>query len=91
MIYKKGTILLRKRIKSPKHGKYRNVIVPLHEDLIQDAFWIKHYEVLQEKPSNIFEWPQDAPIPNLVLTQLHIECNTNLLDKNDCVNQQGRS
>ncbi|XP_974895.2 probable tRNA(His) guanylyltransferase [Tribolium castaneum] len=71
-MFKKGTILIRKRIKSPKHGKARLVILPLHEDLIQDKFWEKNSEILAIKTAQLYEWPEESPLPSLVLSQLHI-------------------
>ncbi|CAH1153359.1 unnamed protein product [Phaedon cochleariae] len=72
-IYKKGTVLLRKRIKDPKHGKRRQVVLPLHEDLIQDSFWEKNHEILSIQTSQHFEWPDTVQMPDLVLKQLKLD------------------
>ncbi|XP_017841503.2 probable tRNA(His) guanylyltransferase [Drosophila busckii] len=48
-MYRKGTILMRKRVHEADQtdkDKGRQVIVPLHEDLIGAAFWKKHSEIL---------------------------------------------
>ncbi|RZB73456.1 tRNA(His) guanylyltransferase [Asbolus verrucosus] len=79
IMYRKGTILIRKRIKNPEHGKMRQVILPLHEDMIQDNFWQKHSEILAIKSSQSYEWPPDMPLPDIVMSQLHI--NTRDRDK----------
>lgn len=74
VMYRKGTILVRKRVKSPKHGKTRVVIIPLHEDLIQDSFWTeKHSELLDNKTAQVYERPEDCQLPEIVLAQLHID------------------
>ncbi|KAJ8981784.1 hypothetical protein NQ317_000027 [Molorchus minor] len=70
VMYKKGTILL-KRIKHPASDKIRQVIFPLHEDLIQDSFWQRH-ELLVAKTYNVYELPEDVAIPDLVMSQLHL-------------------
>ncbi|XP_025829713.1 probable tRNA(His) guanylyltransferase [Agrilus planipennis] len=49
VMFKKGTILIRKRIKIPDQNKSRLVIVPLYEDLMQDKFWNEHSELLEIK------------------------------------------
>lgn len=70
-LFKKGTILIRKRLKHPKHGKMRQVILPLHEDLIQNKFWQIHSEILAIESSQFYEFPPDSDLPELVQTQLH--------------------
>ncbi|XP_056630131.1 probable tRNA(His) guanylyltransferase [Diorhabda sublineata] len=74
-LFKKGTILLRKHIKHPLHGKQRLVIFPLHEDLIQDTFWERHTNIMLGETSQTYDYPISAPLPNLVLQQLHLEEN----------------
>lgn len=75
VMYKKGTTLVRKRIKHPTHGKMRQVILPLHEDMIQDDFWRRNDEILSMKSSKVYEWPEDSALPELVLLQLHSKQN----------------
>nr|XP_040237684.2 probable tRNA(His) guanylyltransferase [Anopheles coluzzii] len=48
IIYRKGTILLPKSVVSSE-GKKQRLIVPIFEDLISDAFWAKHPEILDKK------------------------------------------
>lgn len=79
LIFKKGTILIRKRIKHPKHQKIRQVILPLHEDLIQDRFWEVNSEILAIKSSQLYEFPAQLDLPELVLSQLH--CNEPVLSE----------
>lgn len=47
-IYRKGTILLRKRIKLPNTLGKKQLIIPIHDDLIKEEFWKEHYELLGE-------------------------------------------
>ncbi|XP_017771073.1 PREDICTED: probable tRNA(His) guanylyltransferase [Nicrophorus vespilloides] len=69
-IYKKGTILLKKRITHPRSGKKRQVILPLHEDLIGNKFWALNSEILDIKSPEFYEWNGD--LPKEILIQLHI-------------------
>lgn len=64
--------MLRKKIQHPAHGKTRQVVLPLHIDMIQDKFWEDNAEILGSKPSEMYTWPQDVDLPDLVLRQLHI-------------------
>lgn len=70
-LFKKGTILLRKKIKHPIHGKTRQVIFPLHENLINDEFWKKHWEILQIKAPQ--EHCTSDELPDLVIKQLKLD------------------
>lgn len=48
-MYRKGTILVRKRVAVPELGaKERLLVVPLHRDMIQEQFWVDHPEVLDK-------------------------------------------
>ncbi|KAL1516440.1 hypothetical protein ABEB36_000358 [Hypothenemus hampei] len=67
VIFKKGTILLRKKFKYKNSNKI--VVIPLHEDLIQDDFWVRHNEILEIKTCGFYEIADDV-IPELVLKQL---------------------
>lgn len=71
-IYKKGTTLLRKRIKNPRNEKMRQVVLPLHIDMIQDKFWSDNHEILDITTPGVYEWPVDKDLPKEVLIQLHI-------------------
>lgn len=73
VLYRKGTTLLRKKIKSPKHGKIRQVIIPFHIDMIQDRFWDDNKELLEMKAPGVFDWPEGQPLPDLVQEQLHLK------------------
>uniref|UniRef100_A0A6P7GUR3 tRNA(His) guanylyltransferase n=1 Tax=Diabrotica virgifera virgifera TaxID=50390 RepID=A0A6P7GUR3_DIAVI len=72
VLYKKGTILLRKTIPHPVHGKRRQVIFPFHEDLIQQSFWQTHTNILIGEVSQVYAYPHKEKLPNLVLQQLHL-------------------
>nr|XP_023015557.1 probable tRNA(His) guanylyltransferase [Leptinotarsa decemlineata] len=72
-MFKKGTILLWKRVKHPQHGRLKQVIIPLHEDLIQDSFWNRNSEILSIKTCGEYEWPENSKLPELVLKQLHLK------------------
>lgn len=72
-LFKKGTILLRKRIKHPSHGKMRQIVLPLYQDLIQDKFWQINSEILAIKTSQFYEFPSHTDIPELVHAQLHCD------------------
>lgn len=45
-IFRKGTTLLRKRVQLPNSESRRQLIVPLHEDMIREKFWKTHEELL---------------------------------------------
>lgn len=70
-MYKKGTILLRKRLHHPKLTKSYVVIMPFHEDMIQDSFWEKHKAVLDADHPNTYQLCENDNIPELVLSQMH--------------------
>lgn len=70
--FKKGTILVRKRVKHPKHEKIRQVILPLHEDLIQDKFWQVNSEILALEASEFYDYQANCELPELVKHQLHL-------------------
>ncbi|XP_016999949.2 probable tRNA(His) guanylyltransferase [Drosophila takahashii] len=66
-MYRKGTILLRKRVNLG--DKSRQAVVPLHEDLISSAFWKQHTEILGKYVPGTYEAPQS--LPRLVELQLN--------------------
>lgn len=72
-MFKKGTTLLRKRVKNPKTGKHKQVILPLHIDLISAKFWEDHSEILAIKSAGDYEFEADVVMPELVKKQLHIQ------------------
>lgn len=69
-MFRKGTILTRKKIKNPKSDKSRQVILPLHEDMINNSFWTEHSEILTNKSPKFYEWSDEESLPELVLNQL---------------------
>ncbi|XP_066251147.1 probable tRNA(His) guanylyltransferase [Euwallacea similis] len=70
VMYKKGTILLRKRVKHPISGKNNIVVLPLHEDLIQNEFWTRNCEILEIKSCEMYEFDDKVKFPELVLRQM---------------------
>ncbi|KAJ6638986.1 putative tRNA(His) guanylyltransferase [Pseudolycoriella hygida] len=72
-MYRKGTILLRKKVKTSEMKNRRQLIVPLHVDMIKEKFWTEHNEILDKKPSQNYEFEKTVEelIPKLV--QLQIE------------------
>lgn len=72
-MYRKGTTLLRKKIRHPTHGKMRLVVLPLHVDMIQDSFWLENPEILGITSPYVYEWPESVSLPKLVLKQLYIK------------------
>ncbi|KAL3282289.1 hypothetical protein HHI36_005477 [Cryptolaemus montrouzieri] len=78
-IFKKGTILLRKKIRSPNSDHFKKVIIPLHEDLISEKFWNIHSEILTIKSGQEYAYDSVEALPELVLSQLHLvkkdKCN----------------
>lgn len=82
-LFKKGTILLRKKIKHPIHQKVRHIILPLNEDLIQDKFWQANVEILDMKSCPLYEFANNVDLPELVQSQLQLnnkELKENLID-----------
>ncbi|XP_067640696.1 probable tRNA(His) guanylyltransferase isoform X2 [Eurosta solidaginis] len=80
-IFRKGTTLLRKRVKlMEKYGDdiYRTLIVPLHDDMICDKFWKEHSELLGKyKPG---EYTCTTDLSRLLIKQME---NLNIGDKNE--------
>lgn len=75
-MFKKGTILLRKRILNPRNGKEQLIILPLHEDMTNAQFFERHSEILCAESGKEYTWPEETPLPDLVLSQLGIVSNT---------------
>lgn len=54
-MFRKGTILIRKLVHCPPpEGKKRQVVLPLHCDLIKDSFWKEHTEILGLKSVQVY-------------------------------------
>uniref|UniRef100_A0A182N3K9 Probable tRNA(His) guanylyltransferase n=1 Tax=Anopheles dirus TaxID=7168 RepID=A0A182N3K9_9DIPT len=72
VMYRKGTILLPKSVNAD--GKKQRFIVPLFEDLIGDAFWTKHPEVLDKKAKTdtVYELDEHKTQP-VILYQLEVQ------------------
>ncbi|KAK9752122.1 tRNAHis guanylyltransferase [Popillia japonica] len=84
-MYKKGTILLRKRLTDLRSNKSKVVIIPIHQDFIKEAFWEENPDFIKEafweenpeilgmlKPGTC-TWPVDKELPDLVLEQYHFK------------------
>lgn len=72
-MFRKGTTLLRKTIEVPSEEtqKPRQVIFPIHSDLIKEKFWKDHDEILTGKKVKLFDWTQHfKDLPQFVLKQL---------------------
>lgn len=55
-MYRKGTILLRKKVRlSEETNAAQQLIVPIYDDLIQEKFWNKHSELLGKNVNDIYE------------------------------------
>lgn len=67
-MYRKGTILLNKKVKIDDQN--RNCVIPLHVDLIKKKFWDEHDEILDRKSIKSFEFP-DQDVPELVKKMLN--------------------
>lgn len=71
-MYRKGTILLRKKIQLPDSNKLKLMIAPLHRDMIQEDFWTEHNEIISKATPQVysFEFNNDEDLPALVLKQI---------------------
>uniref|UniRef100_A0A182W2D9 Probable tRNA(His) guanylyltransferase n=1 Tax=Anopheles minimus TaxID=112268 RepID=A0A182W2D9_9DIPT len=72
VIYRKGTILLPKSVYVK--DKKQRLIVPIFDDLIGDAFWVTHPEILDKraKTDDVFELAENLTQP-IVLYQLTVQ------------------
>ncbi|KAK4879237.1 hypothetical protein RN001_007383 [Aquatica leii] len=71
VMFRKGTILLRKKITNPNNDKLRQVIFPLHEDLVHNKFWAKHSEILTNNVNKFYNHEYEE-LPDLVKLQLNV-------------------
>ncbi|XP_017474903.1 PREDICTED: probable tRNA(His) guanylyltransferase [Rhagoletis zephyria] len=70
VMFRKGTVLLRKRVKTEGDGGLnRQLIVPHHDDMIREKFWKDHSELLGKyKPGDYVCAAED--IPPVLLSQI---------------------
>lgn len=55
-MFRKGTILMRKRIAVPELGdKERLMVVPLYRDMIQEDFWREHSEIVTKERAQSYQ------------------------------------
>jgi len=69
-MYRKGTILLTKKIKVDG-DRTKKIVIPIHDDLIREKFWKEHEELLERKSPKPFEFA-DQELPQLVQELLKI-------------------
>lgn len=48
-MYRKGTVLIRKLVQIPPSKSKKQIICPLHVDIIGDGFWEENDEILSLK------------------------------------------
>ncbi len=74
-MYRKGTILLRKKVKIDGMKNAKQLVVPMHVDMIREQFWTEHSEILDKKPTQVYEFEkkddESSIIPRLVQMQVH--------------------
>ncbi|KAH8306631.1 hypothetical protein KR044_001129 [Drosophila immigrans] len=73
-MYRKGTILLRKRVVQSADGQEKGsqAIVPIHDDLIREQFWREHTEILGKYVPGKYVSPA-SNVPRLLKMQLSEE------------------
>lgn len=74
-MYRKGTTLLRKKVKIEGMKNAKQFIVPLHVDMIRDKFWSDHTEILDKTAPQVYELEKNdddtsISIPRLVQMQV---------------------
>ena len=71
-MFRKGTILLRKRVAVGGNGlNKRQLIIPLHEDMIRDKFWKNHTELFGKyNPGDYEQSVENADYPELITRQI---------------------
>lgn len=67
-MFKKGTILLKKRL-IHKSVKPVQVVIPIHVDLINDSFWEEHKEILGISEPSVYIWPENE-VPAIISKQI---------------------
>lgn len=72
-MFRKGTILLTKKIKIDEGNKTKKMVIPIYDDLIREKFWKEHDELLDKKSPNYYEFPSDEPLPELVNQLLELK------------------
>lgn len=51
VMFRRGTLLLKKTIANESSAKNQTVIVDVHDDMLKDKFWQQHSSMLLVKPS----------------------------------------
>lgn len=71
-MYRKGTTLVRKIVYDDKVNKERQVIIPIHVDMIHESFWKQNSEILTMKaPLTLFD-EEVKHLPDVVAEQLRM-------------------
>ena len=71
-MFRKGTILVRKIVHVPSLNQEAKLIIPLHESLIDDAFWVTHHELLSGKPVPKYNFEPEQQLPDLIEQQIRL-------------------
>ncbi|XP_055843914.1 probable tRNA(His) guanylyltransferase [Episyrphus balteatus] len=75
VMFRKGTILLRKYVQVPGSDKKRQLCVPLHEDMIREKFWKDHPELLGKYvPAEHILKKEDSDDINILLSNQFEKC-----------------
>lgn len=73
-MFRKGTILLRKKVTLGKEvTNKRQLIVPIHQDMIRDKFWKEHTELLGKYVPGEYEYKSEIlSCPELITRQIQM-------------------
>lgn len=74
-MYRKGTTLLRKKVKLDGMDNAKQLVVPLHVDMIREKFWTEHHEILDKKPSLAYEFEKKGEEPSTIPRLVQIQAN----------------
>lgn len=71
-MFRKGTILLRKKVNLEHPNNKRNLIVPIHEDIIRENFWKEHSELFGKYvPGDYNNKVEVNKYPELIVKQIN--------------------
>lgn len=69
-MYRKGTTLLRKKVKIEGMKNAKQFIVPLHIDMIRDKFWTDHCEILDKTSPQAYEFEKNEDNESTTISRL---------------------
>uniref|UniRef100_A0A1B6CM51 tRNA(His) guanylyltransferase n=1 Tax=Clastoptera arizonana TaxID=38151 RepID=A0A1B6CM51_9HEMI len=72
-LFRKGTSLVRKRVKSATDERLTHVVIPLNCDIISDKFWDENPDILQGAPLQEFDNVLNLPTFNGSTPQVEIK------------------